>query len=182
MYEGLPEACLTLMPSDGKLIDIERGQSGYHTSNWDTGNRIENRKIADHYNEKRGVSKAQEEAMLIGSMLGWDVPASDPRFCEDLPALEVNVGYAIIRRETISGIEIVLGESTSESGMYVTWRRTPAHEHQGKPEYYWGHYFNSKSRAVTDFDSRVEEVRLQSKEYIEEKSSAASKKRNEPER
>lgn len=182
MYGGLPEACLSLMPSDGKLIYIERGYKGYHASNWDTGNRVENRKIADYYNEKLGVTKAQEEAMLGGSMFGWDVSAADPKRYENLPPPEINAGYAIIRRETIGGIEIVLGESTSESGMYVTWRRTPAHEHHSKPEYYWGHYFNSKIRAMSDFDSRVNEQRLQSNEYKEEKSSSASKKRNESER
>ena len=169
MYDGLPEACLTLMPSGGKLIYIERGQSGYHTSNWDTGDPAKNRRIADDYNEKLGVTKAQVEAMLGGSMFGWDVAAADPKRYQNPPPPEVNAGYAIIRRETVGGIEIVLGESTSESGMYVTWRRTPSHEHHGKPEYYWGHYFNNKSRAMADFDSRVKEERLQSKEYIEGK-------------
>jgi len=182
MYEGLPDACLTLMPSDGKLIYIERGQSGYHTSNWDTGDPTKNQRIADDYNEKLGVTKAQEKAMLSGSMFGWDVPAADPKRYENLSDPEINAGYAIFRRETIGGIEIALGESTSESGMYVTWRRTPAHEQNGKPEYYWGHYFDSKNRAMDDFDSRVKEERLQSKEYQEEKTSAVSKQRNEPER
>jgi hypothetical protein len=180
MYEGLPNACLTLMPSDGRLIYIERGQSGYHTSNWDIGDPAENRRIADDYNQKLGVTKAQEEAMLGGSMFGWDTSAADPKRYENLPAQAINAGYAIIRRVTLGGIEIVLGESTSESGNYVTWRRTPAHEHHGRPEYYWGHYFNNKSRAMADFDSRVEEERLQSKKYKEE--STASKKRNVPER
>ncbi len=54
MYNGLPEACLTLMPSDGRLIYIERGQSGYHTSNWDTGDPAQNRRIADNYNQRQG--------------------------------------------------------------------------------------------------------------------------------
>lgn len=120
--------------------------------------------------------------MLGGSLFGWNVPAADPKRYENLPTQEINAGYAIIRRETVCGIEIVLGESTSNSGMYVTWRRTPAHEHHDKPEYYWGHYFNSKVRAMADFASRVEEVRLQSKEYVEEKCNTASKKRNAPER
>lgn len=37
MYDGLPDTCLTLMPSDGRLIYIECGATGYHTSEWETG-------------------------------------------------------------------------------------------------------------------------------------------------
>lgn len=178
MYDGLPDACLTLLPSNGSLIYIERGQRGYNTSNWDSGDRSKNRSIADHYNKKRGVTKAQEEAMLNGSMFGWDVLAADPRHYENQLSPEINAGYAIIKRETIGGIEIVLGESVSESGMYVTWRRTPAHEHHGRPEYYWGHYFKDKDAALTDFNSRAEEEKMYSKACT----GIAVKRRNEPER
>lgn len=172
MYDGLPDACLTLMPSDGSLIYIGRGESGYHTSNWDTGDPRENREIADFYNEKRGITPAQEKAMLNGSLFGWNVPAADPKHYENLPPPEVNEGYAIVKRATVGGIEIVLGESTTAPDMYVTWRRTPAHEHHGKPEYYWGHYFKDKTRAESDFSQRIEDEKLQS----------VSQKRHEPER
>ena len=39
----------------------------------------EARSIANEYNAKLGVSKAQEEAMKAGSMFGFQVPAADPR-------------------------------------------------------------------------------------------------------
>lgn len=172
MYDGLPDACLTLLPSDGSLIYIERGEHGYNTSNWDTGDPERNRCIADGYNQKRGITKAQEEAMLNGSMFGWNVAAADPKRYENQPQPEVNEGYVIIRRETVEGIEIVLGESTTAPEMYVTWRRTPAHEHHGRPEYYWGHYKKDKNAALADFNSRVEE----------EKFKTDSKKRHVPER
>ena len=180
MYDGLPDACLTLKPSDGALIYIERGQSGYNSSNWDTGNLNENRIIADYYNEQRGISRAQEEAMLNGSMFGWDTPAADPRHYDNLSKPEVNAGYTIFKRETIGKIEIVLGESISGSGMYVTWRRTPGHEQNGRPEYYWGHYFNSKIRAEDDYSARVREEQLQSKANPEERLKLP--KRHDPER
>lgn len=172
MFNGLPDACLTLNSNSGTLIYIERGQSGYYTSNWDTGNPEQNRRIADEYNQKRGITKAQEEAMRNGSMFGWDTVAADPKRYESQPPLEINEGYAIIQRESVGGIEIVLGESTTSPDMYVTWRRTPAHEQYGKPEYYWGHYFKDKARAESDFNHRIKDEELQS----------VSPKRHEPER
>ena len=38
-----------------------------------------NRALADDRNASLGVGKAQIEAMLAGSMFGWDVPAADPK-------------------------------------------------------------------------------------------------------
>ena len=98
--------------------------------------------------------------MLNGSMFGWDVPAADPTRYENLKQPEINAGYTIIKRETVGVIEIVLGKSISDSGMYVTWRRTPANEHNGVREYYWGHYFKNRDAALNDFNSRVKEEKM----------------------
>jgi len=168
---------LTLMPSDGSLIYIERGKNGYHTTDWDTGDPQKNRNIANFYNEKRGITQAQEKAMLNGSLFGWNVPAADPKCYEIPPSPEVNEGYEIIKRATVG--EIVLGKSATAPDMYVTWRRTPAHEHHGKPEYYWGHYFGKEYLAAADFDSRVKSEMLENKDT---KPNSTCKKRHEPER
>lgn len=45
----------------------------------DDGNRAENEAIKDKFNEKLGVSKAQEQAMLAGSMIRWDSIAAKPK-------------------------------------------------------------------------------------------------------
>lgn len=79
----LPETCLSVLPGSGELIVIKRGESGYYHSNWNTPNAVENREIADFHNRKRGITHAQEEAMLVGSMAGWDVPGADPDSYEE---------------------------------------------------------------------------------------------------
>ena len=76
--EGLPELCFSTLASTGQLICIRRGESGYHLSDWDTGDKERNVELADLMNERRGVTPAQRQAMEIGSMAGWDVPGADP--------------------------------------------------------------------------------------------------------
>ena len=68
MAERLPEMCMARLPSDGSPILIKRGQEGYRPYNQDP----------DKFNEVTGVTPAQCEAMVAGSMFGWDVPGANP--------------------------------------------------------------------------------------------------------
>ena len=82
--EGLPELCFSTMPGTGELICIKRGESGYYPSDWSTSSREHNRQIADEQNQRLGVTPAQKEAMMCGSMFGWNVPGANPAFVEEM--------------------------------------------------------------------------------------------------
>ncbi len=77
--EGLPELCFSILRNTGALICIKRGESGYYPSDWDTGDPVQNRELADYNNQQLGVTDAQRKAMETGSMFGWGCPAADPQ-------------------------------------------------------------------------------------------------------
>ncbi len=70
--EGLPEYCFGKLEADGEIVRIVRGESGYY--------RIAPQPTIPliELNASIGVCKAQADAMLFGSMFGWDKPGADP--------------------------------------------------------------------------------------------------------
>jgi len=67
----LPPACFASLPGgDGETIAIKRGEYGYSICAGKGG------PSADHLNRAIGVTPAQREAMLAGSMFGFDTPAA----------------------------------------------------------------------------------------------------------
>lgn len=80
MRASLPEHCYSMLSAENTLIKIVKGESGYHEVCQldDHG-----RKTVDAKNTAIGVTKAQEAAMVIGSMFGWDKPGADPANYDD---------------------------------------------------------------------------------------------------
>ncbi len=78
LRSSLPETCYHTLASTGDLIIIRKGESGYYPTDIDAGSKEANRSLAEEQNRLGGVSKAQAEAMLAGSMFGWSTPAADP--------------------------------------------------------------------------------------------------------
>ena len=80
LRSSLPVQCFSVSPSSGELILLTRGEKGYSPCyDFSTPDAQQNREFADDRNVKNGVTKAQEAAMLAGSMFGWQTPAADPR-------------------------------------------------------------------------------------------------------
>lgn len=76
----LPDVCWAVSQLSGDLICIKNGEAGYYLSSWSTGSREQNQKIADQCNQQRGITPLQVEAMVNGSMFGWDTLAADPEY------------------------------------------------------------------------------------------------------
>ena len=80
MRSTLPDHCYSMLSSENRLIKIVKGESGY----LDLAELRENgREIVDGKNSMLGVTKAQEAAMVVGSMFGWDKPGADPANYDD---------------------------------------------------------------------------------------------------
>lgn len=77
--EKLPDMCWSVHPEDGSLVCLKRGESEYFPAEWSSDDSERNRNVADHRNHCRGISQAQEQAMLCGVTQGWDSPGADPK-------------------------------------------------------------------------------------------------------
>lgn len=82
LRSSLPERCFYVLPSTGELIVLTKGESGYEKSKVILPDE-DRKKYADKRNADMGISKAQSEAMLAGSMFGWECPAADPANYDD---------------------------------------------------------------------------------------------------
>ena len=70
---------------------------------------------------------------------------------------EVNADYRIIAKVSVGPVEYALGQINARVPFFVTWERTPANDRDNEPNYYWGHYFDSREQAIGDFCDRASE-------------------------
>ena len=75
----LPDQCLTMLPSTGEVIRIHRSEEGYHKMLIGAESPELLRSYVNAVNSENGVTRAQESAMLAGSMFGWGTRGADPR-------------------------------------------------------------------------------------------------------
>jgi hypothetical protein len=74
----LPDICYSLEPSSESITLIKCHEHGYYPCDYSTDDPEYNRELATDLNRKLGVTRGQEEAMVIGSMFGWNSPAAKP--------------------------------------------------------------------------------------------------------
>lgn len=70
MYNNLPKISYARNLTDGRIIAIKRGVSGYYP--------YLTTKTVDELNQALGVTRAQAAAMQFGSMFGWDKQGANP--------------------------------------------------------------------------------------------------------
>jgi hypothetical protein len=73
-----PQGCYGILPSTGEIVLIRRGERNCAPIAYQNESRELNRMFVDGKNSEFGVTRAQEAAMLAGSLFGWDAPAAKP--------------------------------------------------------------------------------------------------------
>ena len=79
--DKLPPTCYAINPGDEfQVTRLRRGVIGYwHVRKFKTTK--EAQEFANARNREAGITEAQAEAMLNGSMFGFEVPGADPDNC-----------------------------------------------------------------------------------------------------
>lgn len=70
---------------------------------------------------------------------------------------EVNADYQITAKVRVGPVEYAMGEMDGKFPFFVTWERTPANDRGEQHNYYWGHYFDSREKAIQDLCARASE-------------------------
>mgnify|MGYP006969030631 CR=1 FL=1 len=82
LRSSLPEKCFSTLKSTGEMIVITKGEKGY-TPTGVFPQDASPREGMTATNAANGVTKAQEAAMVAGSMFGWETPAADTKNYDD---------------------------------------------------------------------------------------------------
>ena len=79
LRQSLPEKCFSALEATGEIITVTKGEKGYTPTGQYPKSGVSPKEAAAALNKAAGVTKAQEAAMVAGSMFGWDTPAADPK-------------------------------------------------------------------------------------------------------
>lgn len=79
LRSDLPDVCYAVNGETGKIIVLKKGEKNYYDPDIASMDRAESCEIADEFNRKLGVTKAQAAAMYWGSLYGFDTPGADPK-------------------------------------------------------------------------------------------------------
>ncbi|WP_312104046.1 hypothetical protein [Pygmaiobacter massiliensis] len=79
LRSSLPEQCYSSLLDTGMVVILKRGETGYYKTDIPFTDKESAKALVREYNDKLGVSKAQEAAMQTGSMFGFQVPGADPK-------------------------------------------------------------------------------------------------------
>lgn len=82
----LPELAYHRDPATNRVIRLKRGEEGFYTFYTD--------KTPAELNRIAGVTPAQAQAMLAGSMFGWHTKAANPDNYDTNGQLKKEAGYA----------------------------------------------------------------------------------------
>lgn len=87
-----------------------------------------------------------------GANGAWSIELDTNSFSSEK---EVIADYRIIAKVHVGPVEYAMGQINANVPFFATWERTPANDGDGPPNYYWGHYFDSREKAVHDFCKRA---------------------------
>lgn len=79
LRQSLPEKCFSTLERTGEIITIIKGENGYTPTGQYPQEGVSPKAAAAALNDAVCITKAQEAAMVAGSMFGWDTPAADPK-------------------------------------------------------------------------------------------------------
>lgn len=82
MYKNLPELSYYTNELTGEVIGIKKGEMGYYP--------IKTKATAEELNNSLNITTAQSEAMYMGSLIGWEVPAANPDFYDENGKFKTN--------------------------------------------------------------------------------------------
>lgn len=79
LRKSLPDLCYSYLEAVNQIVILRKGETGYYKTDFPVTDKEDGRQIVSEHNRKLRVSRAQEAAMVCGSMFGFDKPGADPK-------------------------------------------------------------------------------------------------------